>query len=632
MQEMCSRLGAYTGEGLGALIREQFPLRSGAAAMVLLFIANAGLTVSEFAGIGAAMEIFGVSRYIAVPLALVGIWAVTVFGNYSQAERVFVVMGLVFLAYPIAAFLGHPDATAVFSNLLWPHFLHSKAFLLLAVALIGTTITPYMQFYLTSAVVDKGVTPKTYKGERIDTINGAILSDVVSIFIIIATAAAIGGTGPLSDIGQAAAALRPVAGEAASQLFAIGLLGAALLAATVVPLSTAYAIAETAGVERSLSRKLREAPFFYGIYTVQLVVGAAVALLPGNAVSLVISAQVLNGFITPVLLTYILILANRRSVLGDAAARSPRRRHALRDRRGTALSGRAGPDRGRLAVKVAAGRAGRAEQQPPGAGPRSDTTAIDRAVGVVDLQVELRLVPRPPGRCRGLAVQDQSQGGARSAARTYDLDCDLCAARECPARGGRSVRFARSRSSGALRRGLLPAGAGVLTWWRRRARRAPARQGAAGRPPRSRRAAPRPPAWLWPGPHAASRNASMRSRSASELGVEARVQHKDHHAAAAAEYPAKLADRTSWVAQVVHQMVANNEVERIVCIWQGLNAADVKPDRQAVLEIPRRSPGAVTGSPRRTRHRELPGRWVIRWLRALQGRSARYGTCRDFAG
>jgi len=319
VQEMCARLGAYTGEGLGALIREQFPLRSGAAAMVLLFIANAGLTVSEFAGIGASMEIFGVSRYIAVPLALAGIWAVTVFGSYSQAERVFVVMGLVFLAYPIAAFLGHPGVGAVVSNLLWPHFLHSKAFLLLAVALIGTTITPYMQFYLTSAVVDKGVTPDTYKGERIDTINGAILSDVVSIFIIIATAAAIGGTGPLSSVGQAAAALRPVAGEAASQLFAIGLLGAALLAATVVPLSTAYAIAETAGVERSLSRKLREAPFFYGIYTVQLVVGAAVALLPGNAVSLVINAQVLNGFITPVLLTYILILANRRSVLGDAA-------------------------------------------------------------------------------------------------------------------------------------------------------------------------------------------------------------------------------------------------------------------------------------------------------------------------
>jgi NRAMP (natural resistance-associated macrophage protein)-like metal ion transporter len=319
VQEMCSRLGAYTGMGLGALIREQFPLRSGASAMLLLFVANAGLTVSEFAGVGASMEILGVSRYVAVPIALFAIWAVTVLGNYARAERVFLVMGLVFLTYPVSAFLGHPHASTVFSNLLWPHFLHSKAFLLLAVALIGTTITPYMQFYLTSAVVDKGVTPETYRGERFDTINGAIISDVVSVFIIIATAAAIGGHGALNSAGEAAAALRPVAGAAAEQLFAVGLLGASLLAATVVPLSSAYAIAETAGVERSLSRKAREAPLFYGLYTTQLVIGAAAALLPGNAVELVVNSQVLNGFITPVLLSYILILANRPSVLGDAA-------------------------------------------------------------------------------------------------------------------------------------------------------------------------------------------------------------------------------------------------------------------------------------------------------------------------
>jgi NRAMP (natural resistance-associated macrophage protein)-like metal ion transporter len=185
VQEMRSRLGAYTGEGLGALIREQFPLRSGATAMMLLFVANAGLTVSEFAGVGASMELFGVSRYIAVPVVLVGIWVVTVLGNYSRAERVFLVMGLVFIAYPIAAFLGHPHAGAVLSNLVWPHFLHSSAFLLLAVALIGTTITPCMQFYIAFAVVDKGITPKTYKGERVDTVNGTILSDVVSIFIYV---------------------------------------------------------------------------------------------------------------------------------------------------------------------------------------------------------------------------------------------------------------------------------------------------------------------------------------------------------------------------------------------------------------------------------------------------------------
>jgi Mn2+/Fe2+ NRAMP family transporter len=318
VQEMCSRLGAYTGQGLGALIREHFPLRGGLTAIALLFLANAGLTVSEFVGVGGAMEIFGVSRYVAVPLALVSIWTVTVIGSYSRAQRVFLVMGLVFAVYPIAALMGHPSAHAVFTNLLSPHFPHSGAFLFLAVALIGTTITPYMQFYLTAAVVDRGVTPNTYRDERVDTVSGAILSDAVAIFIIIATATAIGGSGPLNSVGQASAALRPVAGVAASQLFALGLLGASLLAATVVPLSSAYAIAETVGRERSLSRKLREAPFFYRVYSVQLMVGAGVALVPGNAVSLVINAQALNGVIAPILLTFILILASRRSVLGDA--------------------------------------------------------------------------------------------------------------------------------------------------------------------------------------------------------------------------------------------------------------------------------------------------------------------------
>jgi Mn2+/Fe2+ NRAMP family transporter len=287
--------------------------------MALLFIANAGLTVSEFAGVGAGAELLGISRFAAVPIALAAIWGVTALGNYGRAERVFLAMGLVFIAYPISALLSQPDAGEVARNLLWPHFVQSKAFLLLSVALIGTTITPYMQFYLTSAVVDKGVTPQTYRGERIDTVNGAILGDVVSVFIIVATAAAIGGTGPLNSAAQAASALRPVAGAAAEQIFGIGLLGASLLAASIVPLSTAYALAETAGVERSLSRKIREAPVFYGLFTSQLAIGALVALLPGNAVELVVNAQVLNGFITPVLLTYILILANRRTVLGDAA-------------------------------------------------------------------------------------------------------------------------------------------------------------------------------------------------------------------------------------------------------------------------------------------------------------------------
>ena len=318
VQEMCSRLGVYTGEGLGGLIREQFSPRATLVAMTLLLVANAGLTVSEFAGVGAAMEIFGVSRFISVPIAAVFVWALTVLGSYSRAERVFLILTLAFVAYPVAAFLGHPNGHEVLTNLVSPHFPASHAFLVLAVALIGTTITPYMQFYDASAVVDKHITPANYPSERIDSVSGSIWSNIVSIFIIIATAAAIGGSGPLQSAQQAAEALRPAVGPAAPALFAAGLLGASLLAASVVPLSTSYAVADAIGAPRSLSASLRQARLFYGIFTAQVVVGAAVALAPGNLVALVVNTQVLNGVITPLLLTYILILANRSSVLGAA--------------------------------------------------------------------------------------------------------------------------------------------------------------------------------------------------------------------------------------------------------------------------------------------------------------------------
>jgi Mn2+/Fe2+ NRAMP family transporter len=319
VQEMCARLGAFTGQGLGSLIREQFPVRASFGALLLLLIANIGLTVSEFAGIGASMELLGVSRYIAIPIALVGLWTLTVFGSYSRGERVAIVLSLAFLAYPIAAILAHPDWKTVARDLLTPQFVHSTAFLVLCVALIGTTITPYMQFYVTSAVVDKGIGPEQYPAERIDTVNGAIVSDVVSMFIVIATAAAIGGTGPLQSAEQAAQALVPAVGSAAPAIFGVGLLGASLLAAAVVPLSSSYAIAESVGAPRSVSDSVRGAPLFFGLFTLQLVVGAAAALAPGNLISLVVNMQVLNGLITPALLVFVLILANRRSVLGDAA-------------------------------------------------------------------------------------------------------------------------------------------------------------------------------------------------------------------------------------------------------------------------------------------------------------------------
>jgi Mn2+/Fe2+ NRAMP family transporter len=281
-------------------------------------VANVGLVVSEFAGIGAAFEIFGVSRYVSVPIAAVVIWMVVAFGSYRYAERVFLLLSVAFVAYPLAAILSHPDWHEVAVNMFWPHFLATRAYVVLLVALIGTTITPYMQLYQAAAVADRGVDPDEYPATRFDAVSGSIFANLVSISIIIATAATIGGSGALSSASQAAKALEPVAGVHAEALFGIGLLGASALAAAVVPLSTAYAVAEAVGVERSVSLRFREAPLFLGLFTGLIVLGAVVALIPGNLIHLLLDMQVLNGLITPIVLVFILILANRRSVLGDA--------------------------------------------------------------------------------------------------------------------------------------------------------------------------------------------------------------------------------------------------------------------------------------------------------------------------
>jgi Mn2+/Fe2+ NRAMP family transporter len=323
VQEMSARLGAYSGEGLVSLIREQFSLRTATFAVVCVVVANLGLVVAEFAGIGAAFELFGVSRYVAVPIAAVGLWAVVVFGTYRYAERVFLLLSVSFLAYPVAVFLGSPDWAEVGKNTLWPHFVASHDFLLLAVALVGTTITPYMQLYQAAAVADRGIGPEDYPRERLDSVGGAIFASAISMFIIIATAAAIGGHGALTSADEAARALEPVAGASAYVLFAVGLLGASALAAAVVPLSTAYGLAEAIGAERSVSSRISEARVFVGLFTAQVAFGAAVALVPGNLITLLINTQILNGLITPVILAFILVLANRRSVLGDAV-NSPR--------------------------------------------------------------------------------------------------------------------------------------------------------------------------------------------------------------------------------------------------------------------------------------------------------------------
>jgi Mn2+/Fe2+ NRAMP family transporter len=320
VQEMVARLAAHTGKGLAALIREEFSIRLTSFAVVAFAIANIGLVVTEFAGIAAAFQLFGVSRYLSVPLAAIAIWSLVMLGSYRYAERVFLLLSLVFITYPIAMFFGHPAWGQVASNLVLPHFLRSNAFILVGVGLIGTTITPYIQLYTAGAVVDRGIGPDEYRYERIDAVSGAIFSDLVSIFIIVATAAVLGRFHrALASASQAAAALRPLAGSGAVTLFGIGLLGAAALAAAVVPLSTSYALAEAVGVERSVSKKFKEAPLFLGLFTAQIVVGAGVVLIPGNLFQLIINTQVLEGLITPVTLVFVLVLANRRSLLGAAA-------------------------------------------------------------------------------------------------------------------------------------------------------------------------------------------------------------------------------------------------------------------------------------------------------------------------
>ncbi|MDA8262312.1 MAG: divalent metal cation transporter [Actinomycetota bacterium] len=319
VQEMAARIGVFSGKGLASLIREEFSLRLTFLAVLALTVTNIGLVVSEFAGIGASLGLFGVSRYISVPIAAVVIWSLVLAGSYKYAERIFLVMSVAFLAYPVAAVLGHPHYGQILSNLALPHFVASRDYIYLAVALIGTTISPYMQLYAASGVVDRGIAPEEYPLERMDAVGGAVFANVISIAIIVATAAAIGGSGPLASASQAALALQPVAGRFATDLFAMGLLGASALAAAVVPLSTSYAVAEAAGYQRSVSNSFREAPVFLGIFTAQVIVGAAISLIPVNLIKLLVLSQVLQGLITPIILVFILVLANRRSVLGEHA-------------------------------------------------------------------------------------------------------------------------------------------------------------------------------------------------------------------------------------------------------------------------------------------------------------------------
>jgi len=318
VQEMSARLGAVTGKGFSDLVRESFTLRQTALILVTMLVANTGIIVSEFIGVAAGAELFGISRYIAVPLAAVFVWVLVTRGSYGWVERVFLLLSLAFLAYVGAAFLARPDWRTVLAETVHPYLRLDRGYFYLLIALIGTTISPYMQLYAESSVVEKGVTTEDYRYTLFDVIVGAVFSGLVAVFILVATAATLHPHGiTIETAADAARALEPIAGPYARLLFALGLLGASLLAAGVLPLATTYMLSEALGIERGVSRSWSEAPVFMGIFTGLIVLGAAIALIPGlPLIPVLVGVYVLNGLLLPVELFAILRLVNDRELMG----------------------------------------------------------------------------------------------------------------------------------------------------------------------------------------------------------------------------------------------------------------------------------------------------------------------------
>ena len=319
VQEMAARMGIVTGKGLADLVREHYGIRWALFATGSVLVANLGICISEFVGIGAALGLAHVPVVVSVPIAAVTVWLLLVRGTYKIAERIFVVMTIPFFAYPIAAVLSHPKWGAVGKAIVAPHLQTSPAYVLLFVATAGTTITPFMQLYLQSAVVERGLGPDELNQERAEVVTGSIFANLVASFIIIATAATLflHGHRAVNTAAEAAKALAPFAGRFAEVLFGIGLLGASLLAAAVLPVTAAYVISETFGFERGVSRSPREAPVFVGVVTALVIIGAVVAMLPGIPVfKLLVGVQAVNGALLPITLFFVWRLSASAELMG----------------------------------------------------------------------------------------------------------------------------------------------------------------------------------------------------------------------------------------------------------------------------------------------------------------------------
>jgi Mn2+/Fe2+ NRAMP family transporter len=320
VQEMCSRMGTVTGKGLADLIREHFGLRTTFLVMMAVLVTNFGNTVAEFAGLASSLELFGVSRYVSVPLGAAFVWWLVVFGNYKSVEKAFLVACLIYVAYPFSGLLAHPDWKAALEGSLIPRMPFDLPAVSMVVGIVGTTIAPWMQFYLQSSVVEKESKISDYPEVRLDVIIGSTMAVVVAFFIVIACAATLHREG-IHEIGSgadAARALAPLAGRYASWLFALGLANASLFAASILPLATAYSVCEGLGLEAGVDRSFGEAPEFYWLYTALIVGGGGMILLPGAPLlRIILVSQIMNGVLLPFVLVFMLVLVNRTGIMGE---------------------------------------------------------------------------------------------------------------------------------------------------------------------------------------------------------------------------------------------------------------------------------------------------------------------------
>jgi Mn2+/Fe2+ NRAMP family transporter len=325
VQVMVARMGAVTGKGLSDLIREEFGFRITFFLMLALVVINFGNVMAEFAGVASSLELFGISRYIVVPLAAGVVWLLVVQGTYDSVERIFLAASVFFVCYIFAGIAARPDwKAAAFATVTRPESIatgnYGNLYIYTVIGLVGTTIAPWMQFYLQASIVEKGITVRQLRASQWDVIVGALFAAVIAWFIIVACAAtlhAIGRT-EIRDAADAAQALRPLVGEYAYLLFAAGLFNASLFAATVLPISTSYAVCEGLGLESGLDKKFHEAPAFYWLYTLLIVAGAGVLLIPNVPLAtIMVLSQVINGVVLPFVLIFVLLLINDRELMGD---------------------------------------------------------------------------------------------------------------------------------------------------------------------------------------------------------------------------------------------------------------------------------------------------------------------------